>query len=130
METNATTIEATAIARFDGCHPVVSLDQVAQVAAVMDSDDEEWIWVGPPLLVDTDASQLYDGHHRQAAIQQLNGNDEACAGWQIPVVDIWDVIDEAPVRQRVEETGDWYGSVQAELNQLPRDTRDALGIDY
>lgn len=94
MDATATTAPAESIIHWATIHPVLNQAHVEAVADSMDSNPDHWVWDGPPLVADIDAGQLYSGVHRQAALRLLHERD-GIDGWDIPVVDIWDLIDHA-----------------------------------
>jgi hypothetical protein len=107
MQLTVTLVDAHAITVWDAPHGVREPEKVQSLAAAMDADPDKWIWTGPPLVADIDAGRLYTGTHRQAALQQLdrapNGGTGELAGWQIPVIRIWDLLDYDKVEARRDE---------------------------
>lgn len=128
MQITPTTADANAVACWEAPHAVTDPDKVDDIAASMDSNPDEWVWDGPPLVADVEAGRLYSGVHRQAALQLLAREGGDLNGWAIPVVDLWDLIDEDAVDDRTADD-DWDDAVAAEMATLDRATRDAIGWD-
>lgn len=104
----------------------VETDRVDAIFASMDSDPDQPVWDGPPLIADIDGRILYTGSHRQAAVKRML--DTYSLAWEIPVVDLWDLIDQAEVSARTQDGEDWDEVVNELMTHHP--AADELGWDH
>ena len=110
---------AAAVISWEPPHDITDPDRVQAIFDSMDSDPDEAVWQGPPLVADTACDRLLTGTHRQAAIHRMV-TEYGLHTWAIPVVDIYDLVDPDEVDARCEAGETWDNVVMDLMAHHPR----------